>query len=279
MTKNNLKKIRFLGLSLGGGKTHRTHLAVIDYFIENDKLFLTHLFRDLGEDARTSADTHLINLIKENSEDLHSLSTDFPLTSPKCMRCRLVCPGVENCKLEEIRWMWNHHDKLDKKKRPNKIFTPYTERCVDQYLANESEIPLPQDHAFGSNKAPLYARGFFLRKRLGRIKLFEVQPRLSVWRVGRALKISKVPLIFYKNSIEGEDYRQIILDKFTDKEWLFIYSQDVRHMVRDGFVFDSVMAAYTGFLNYKNLCEKPPKDFPKGEGWILHPKVDFAEGL
>ncbi|MCB9072364.1 MAG: DUF429 domain-containing protein [Bdellovibrionaceae bacterium] len=277
MSKTPLKKIRFMGLSLGGGKTHRTHLAVLDYFTENDKLFLTHLYRDLGEEDRKSADTHLLEVIRNNSENLQSITVDYPLTTPKCMRCRLVCPGVEKCHEPEIQWMWNQHEMLDEKKRPNKIFTPYTERCVEQYVSYNSEIPVPMDHAFGSNKAPLYARGVFLKKRLPRIKMFEAQLRLSVWRIGRALKISKHPLLYYKNSIDGEGFRQIFLDKFVDQEWLFIYSQDSRHMVRDGFVFDAVMAGYVGFLNSMRLCEPPPKGFPKSETWVLYPKADFVK--
>lgn len=277
--KPQYKKIRFLGLSLGGGKTHRTHLAVVDYFVDKDKVFLTHLFRDLGEENGVSGDTLLVDLIKKNSENLHSMSVDYPVIPPVCFGCPSKCHGVEVCKEEEVRWMWNFYNKLDVKKRPNKIFTPYSERAVDQWLSHEMEIPVPHDHALGSNRGPLFVRGQYLRKRLDKIKTFEVQPRMTVWRVGRALKISKTPLLFYKNSVDGEEHRQTFLDKLVDKEWLFIYSQDLKYMARDGFVFDAVMAAYTGFLNYKQLCEKPPKGFPKKAAWLLFPKEDFQTKL
>lgn len=124
MSKTPLKKIRFMGLSLGGGKTHRTHLAVLDYFTENDKLFLTHLYRDLGEEDRKSADTHLLEVIRNNSENLQSITVDYPLTTPKCMRCRLVCPGVEKCHEPEIQWMWNQHEMLDEKNDRTKFLLP-----------------------------------------------------------------------------------------------------------------------------------------------------------
>lgn len=273
------KKVRFMGLSLGGGKTHRTHLAVIDYFVDNQKVFLTHLFRDLGESSGKSGDTQLIELIKQNNTNLNSITVDYPLSAPKCMRCRLKCPGVEDCKEEEIQWMWGFYNKLDEKKRPNKIFTPYTERCADQWLSQEMDIPVANDHALGSNRAPLYMRGQFLKKRLERIRLQEAQLKLTVWRLGRALKISKTPLLFYKHSVDGEHHRQVILDKLVDKEWIFIYSQDLKHMVRDGFVFEAVLAAFTGVLNYQKLCERPPKNFPKGESWLLFPKDDFAQSM
>lgn len=268
-----------MGLSLGGGKTHRTHLAVVDYFVENHKVFLTHLYRDLGESNGKTSDTNLLEIMAENGDDLHTLAVDFPLTAPLCLTCRLKCPGVENCKEDHIRWMWNFYNKLDVKKRPNKIFTPYTERSVDQWLSHEAEIPIPNDHALGSNKAPLFVRGQFLKKRLGKLKMIEVQPRLTVWRIGRALKISKTPLLFYKNSVEGEDHREVFLDKLVDKEWLFIYSQDHKHMVRDGFVFEAVLAAFTAFLNYKKMCEPPPKGFSKNEQWLHFPTEDFADQM
>lgn len=273
------KKIRFMGLSLGGGKTYRTHLAVIDYYVDNDKVFLTHLFRDLGEEDGKSSDTQLIELIKKNNENLDSISVDFPVIAPPCSPPSHRCPGVESCKDPEVRWMWNYFHKLELKKRPHKIFTSYTERAVDQYLSQEMEIPVPHDHALGSNRAPLFMRGQFLKKRLDKITWQEVQPRLSVWRVGRALKISKTPLLFYKNSVEGENHRHTIVDKLVDTEWLFIYSQDLKHMVRDGFVFDAVMAAYVGFLQYKGLCQPPPKGFPKKAAWVLFPKDDFSDSI
>lgn len=119
-------------------------------------------------------------------------------------------------------------------------------------------------------------RGQFLQKRLNRYFVKEAQLRMTVWRIGRALKISKTPLLFYKNSVEGEEHRHLFLDKLMDKEWLFIYSQDLKHMVRDGFIFEAVLAAYTGFLDYQKLCEPPPKGFPKNEPWVLFPREDFS---
>ncbi len=273
------KKFRFIGISLSGGKTPRTHVAVIDYFPSEKKVFLTHLFRDLGEMDGMTADTVLIDLIKNHKEDLQSISIDAPLTSPKCVRCRLTCPGAENCKEKEILWMWQHHKSMDDEKNPNKIFTPYTERCVDPFLSTQLENPFPVDHALGSNRAPLWARTLFLKKRLKNFELLEVVPRINTWRIGRELKISKTPLLFYKNSVEGAQHRQTILDKFLDSEWLFIYSQDVKHMVKDVYVFESVLSAFTGLLYSKNLCEKPPKNFPPTEGWVAFPKAHFSQSF
>lgn len=279
MSSREFKKFRFIGISLSGGKTPRTHVAVVDYFPSEKKVFLSHLFRDLGEMDGLTADTVLVDLIKNYRDDLQTISIDAPLTTPKCIGCRLNCPGAENCKEKEILWMWQHHKVMDDEKNPNKIFTPYTERCVDPYLATQLEQSFPLDHALGSNRAPLWARAQFLKKRLKNYELIEVAPRINTWRIGRELKISKTPLLFYKNSVEGSTHRQTILDKFLASEWLFIYSQDVKHMVKDVYVFESVFSAFTGLLNYKNLCEKPPKNFPTTEGWVAFPKTHFSQHL
>jgi hypothetical protein len=268
-----------MGISLAGGKTQRTHLAVIDYFPVENKIFLSHLYRDIGEDEGLSADTVLINLINENSERLQSIALDAPLTDPPGLLATHKCERIEDCTHPEVKWMWAQYKKQNKNKRPNKIFTSYTERPVEQVLATGLEQSFPMDHALGSNRAPLWARARYLKSRLKNIPLIETFPRLSVWRIGRALKISKPPLLFYKNSVEGAHYREQILDKFLDAEWLFIYSQDTKQMVKDAHVFEAVMSAYTGFLAHKNLCEGPPKDFPKGSGWIQFPTIDFPQFL
>lgn len=271
------EKYRFMGLALAGGKTSKTHLAIVDYFPSENKVFLSHLFRDIGEDSKVSSDTVLINLIKENSQSLQSIAMDAPLTSPPCLEHD--CDGVETCKSKEVKWMWEQHRLNQNDRRPNKIFTPYTERPVEQVIAFQLEQQFPLDHALGSNRAPMWARAQHLQKRLKKIKLLETFPRLIVWRIGRALKISKTPLLFYKNSVEGAHYREQILDRFIDAEWLFMYSQDTKHMVKDAHVFEAVLSSYTAYLNFKNLCETPPKGFPIGSGWVAFPQVDFHRSL
>lgn len=270
-------KLRFMGLALGGGKSNRTHLAIIDYFLDEKKVFLSHVYRDIGEARGMSGDSILVNLIEQNSENLQAIGVDAPLSAPKCILEKGPIASLEESNDKEILWMWEHHQKQDAKKRPNKIFTPYTERCVEQYISTSLEQPFPMDHALGSNRAPIWARAQFLKRRLNQKNFIETYPRLSVWRLGRSLKISKNPLLLYKNSVRGAQHRQVILEKLIDSEWVFIYSQDVKHMVKDVFVFEAMISGFTAFLNHKKLCESPPKGFPKGAAWIAYPKVDFAD--
>ncbi|MBY0313895.1 MAG: DUF429 domain-containing protein [Bdellovibrionales bacterium] len=270
---------RFIGISLAGGKTSKTQMAIIDFYPLEKKAFLTHTFRDIGEEHDVSADTHLVNLINAHKGNLESIAVDAPLSDPPGLKSPTNCPGVEKSENKAIRWMWDLHKKNHKEKRPNKIFTPYTERCVEQYLSSEVDPYFPMDHALGSNRAPLWARVGYLKKRLNKLKWIEVFPRLNIWRIGRALKVNKTPLQFYKNAVEGADHRAVILNRFMDEEWLFIYAQDAKNMVKDASLFDAVFAAFTGYLHFKKQCETPPKNFPKGEGWIQFPTENFTQAL
>ncbi len=273
--RKNFKVVKFAGLTLGGGKGRKTCLAIIEYFIKEKKLFLTELHDKIEESDKLSADSKIIQILDKHKKELHSIGIDAPLKMPKCIRCRLRCPGHEKCQEPEIRWMWKLHKKKEPKKRPNKIFTPYTERCVEQYISAEIHQDLASDHALGSNRAPLAARAMYLKRRVHGVPTFEVMPKVSLWRLGQQVGLSKSQLLKYKTLTEGEDIRQRILDKWTEGDLSFIYHRDFKLMVKDAFAFESFICAYTTFLKSKGLCEKKPKGFPNSEPWIVFPKENI----
>ena len=271
---SQLKKKVFLGLSISGGKTDKTCFSVIEYFPDQNKIFLSQLVDKIKTDKETSSDLKLHQLILPYEKSATSLSMNVPLTWPKCIRCRLKCPGYEACKEKEIQWMWKKFRKNIKKNKLKKLFTPYTERCVEQYLASEIEEVFHLPHALGANVAPLTARAFFIKKRL-KLKFLEVYPKLNLWRIGRALGIQKSYLRAHKHAVSGLDARKAILDNLVDMDVAFIYVQDFQTMVRDSHAFDAFICALTGVLKYRNQCEKKPKDFPSSEGWIEIPKMEI----
>ncbi len=122
--------------------------------------------------------------------------------------------------------------------------------------------------------APLLARAYFIRRRL-KIKAIEVQPQLSLWRIGKALHIQKSYLKFHKHQIGGDEARMAILKEMVRREIAFLYEQDVRLMVESASAFDAFICAMTAVLKFKGLCEKRPKDFPNGAGWIEIPKENI----
>lgn len=267
-----LASVRFAGVALGGGKTDKTAVAVIEYFPEKKRIFLTSLREKVSAQGEISADESLMAiLLQEQAEsDLSSVAFDVPLQLPKCVRCELKCPGMEKCRQPEIKWMREMHRKRDAQKRPNKMFTPYTERAAEIYIANELEEPFHPSHALGANAAPLLARAHYLRRRL-RIPSIEVYPKLSLWRIGRALEVPKSYLRFHRHAIDSDEARHYVLKVLIAKEIAFIYQQDLRVLVENSIAFDAFVCALTAFLRYRGQTEKRPADFPKEESWIDFP--------
>ncbi len=274
MSEPTFKVLQFAGLTLGGGKGRKTSLCVLEYYLKEKKLFLKELHENIEEKGRTSSDTLIVKKLEKQKKILHTVGVDAPLKLPKCLRCRLECPGHEKCDEIEIQWMWKWHKKRHPNKRPNKIFTPYTERCVEQYLMQEISPDVYPGHAMGSNRAPLTARALYLKRRLKDIKMVEVYPRLSVWQLGKELGLRKSYLADYRNVTHGEDARHHFLERWSEQGLSFIYHRDFRQMVRDVYAFEAFFCAYTAFLQYKGQCQPRPKGFPASEAWISFPRLD-----
>lgn len=272
--KKSPKSHRFIGVSLGGGKTDKTCLSVIEYFPVQRKIFLSRLFDKIRSEGELSADTQLIRLITQSPPSLASVSFDVPLQVPKCFSCVHRCPGYEDCQEPEILWMWKHYREQKKKKSPPRLFTPYTERCVEQYLQTELEEPFHLPHALGSNLAPLTARAQYLIRRL-RTPVREVFPKLSLWRIGNSLHVAKSHLRYHRHWEGGQNSRQIVLTKMMDKNLAFIYDQDVKTLIDSPQAFDSFLCALTGLLSFLGHTEPRPKGFPRAESWIEIPKKIF----
>ncbi len=270
--QNKLKVYRFIGLDLSGGKNDRTSLAVLDYYVGQNKLFLTHIYENIQQENETSADLALYEIIMEHRQNLEYLCIDAPMGFPKCIRCRLACPGYENCKEKEIAWMWKQHRKNIKKKPRAKLFTPYTQRAAEMYIATEIEEALNPMETLGANIAPLTARAHFLKRRLpSQMSIIEVYPKLSLVRMGQGMKINKSHLLHYKHQVGGDESRQVILQHMVKRDLVFIYQQDFNKLIENCNSFDAFVCAFTGFLKFKDQCEKPPKDFPLRDGWIEFP--------
>lgn len=261
---------RFLGLSIAGGKSDKACLAVVEYFPKYKKIFLTKIFDKVKSEGEISGDLKLHELITQMADKAVSLTMDTPSRLPTCMRCTLKCPGYENCNEPQIEWMWKHFHEKGKKKKPKKIFTPYTQRCAEIYFATEFDEVFNLPHALGANQAPLLARAAFIKNRL-RMPVLETFPKATLWRLGRSLHIMKSHLRYHKHSVNGAESRRSILQSLSNANVAFVYEQDVRIMTENNHAFDAFLCALTGFLKFKNLTEPRPKNFPKKEDWIEIP--------
>lgn len=269
----NLKVHHFAGISLAGGKTDKTCLALVEYYPAQKKIFLSRLFEKIRTEGEVSADLQLHRLLATAPGKLESVGFDVPLRLPKCVRCRKLCPGFEACTEPEIEWMWSHYRKINAKRKPKRLFTPYTERCVETYLGTELEEAFHPSHALGANMAPLTARALFVARRL-KLPLYEVFPKLSVWRIGRSLHVARSHLMFHKHAVGGDESRRIFLTRLRENNLAFLYEQDVQAMVENNQAFEAFVTALTGVLNFRGDCEPRPKDFPKSEAWIAIPRAD-----
>ena len=268
--------VRFLGISLAGGKSDKACVALIEYYPKNKKIFLSRLFEKLKSEEKISADLKIHDLIDQNKDTLEYVAFDIPWKLPSCLNCLRVCPGYENCNEEHIEWMWKHSDEKLKKKKPRKIFTPYTQRCVEMHLATELEEPFILNHAMGSNSAPLLARAQFIKKRLDpRVKCIEVNPGLTLWRIGRMMDVMKSHLRHHRAAFGGDEARKQFLQAINDKNITFVYHQDMKQMIDNNHAFEAFLCALTGFLKYKDLTEHRPKNFPAYEDWIEFPKTNI----
>lgn len=279
---------RFAGVALGGGKTERTAVAVLEYYPESKRVFLRALRDRVKTEATVSSDETLVHLLTVEEVGLETIAFDAPLQLPKCIRCDLVCPGFETCRLPEIRWLWNEHEGRGKKRRPNKVFTPYTERCAEVAIANHLEEPFHPPHALGANAAPLAARAHFLARRITRQrvldparpeltepKLIEIYPKLSVWRIGRDLKVPKSHLRFHRHAVDSDESRHFFLKQLVEREITFIYQQDLKTLIESPQAFDAFIAALTAFLKYRGQTVPRPAGFPKDEIWIEFPEEEI----
>jgi hypothetical protein len=270
----DLRIFRFAGVSLGGGKTDKTAVAILEFYPDKKRVFLRSLREKISTSGEVSADEALVRILSEEEKNLTSIAFDVPLQVPKCFRCELKCPGVEKCSEPEVKWMRDMHKKRAKQKRPNKMFTPYTERPAEIYISHELEEPFHPSHALGSNAAPLTARARFLSRRL-RSPMIEVYPKLSLWRIGTDLDIPKSYLRFHRHAVDSDEARLFILRTLIDKEIAFIYQQDLREMVENNVAFEAFICALTAFLRYRGQTEKCPASFPKGEAWIEFPNKEI----
>lgn len=265
------ERVRFLGLSLGGGKADKACLAVVDYYPSRKKVFLTKLFDRLRNEDAISADAKIVALVEQHSEGAQALAIDVPWRLPPSLRDD-ADPRADGG--EHVRWMDDYLRRTNRQKKPKRLFLPYTQRCVEAYLSTELEEKFVIDHAMGANTAPVLARAMYLHRRFT-VPLLEVHPRVALWRIGRSLDVAKSHLRTHRKSVGGADARREILASLSKHEVAFIYEQDRRAMVDNNHAFEAFLCALTAFLKYKKRTEARPAGFPRNEDWVEIPQAEI----
>lgn len=270
--KSGRKKFqRFIGISLSGGKSDKSSLAVLDYYPDEKRLFLSRLIDRVKTEEFMSADYKLHEMIHQFSGNVEMIAFDVPLTLPKCISCKLKCPGYETCSEPEMIWLRNFFAEVNKDKKPRKLFTPYTQRCSDAYLGQSLETHFEIQHALGANLAPLSARAHFIRRRLTQ-DCVEVSSKVATYRLGKQMRLGTAHLKNFRSVVDGDQSRRLLLQALSDRRGLFFYDQDQKLMIESSHAFEAFICAYTAFLSTINETESRPSGFPRSELWPLIPR-------
>jgi hypothetical protein len=275
--KTSLEKSveRFVGLSLSGGKADRSALVILEHYPQKRRVFISGLMDRVKSEEWVSSDGILIEQIERIEEVVHSIGVDAPLSLPPCLEARCIqgnctVKSFEKCEQPEVVWMRKAY-LAQQKKKPKKMFTPYTTRAVDIYLNSVEEEPLYIQQAFGANLGPLAARAIYLKAKL-RVPMYEICTRLSTWRWGLELGVNRSSLRRLRNLSGGEEARQIFLKAFIEKTSLFVYQQDLKLLIENLHVFEAWVCSWVAYLNWVGKTESPFEDCPWEDKWVFFPK-------
>jgi hypothetical protein len=269
-----LKARRFLGLELGGSRSHRTAMVALDFF--PGRAFVAELHAQLhGEAGEEGPDQELVRLINASSHEV--LAVNAPLSLPPCVSCELpACPSFERCEQPAISWMRAEAAKLPGKTR---VPSPYTQRPVDLLLRGkwQQDLPveIPVDESFGSARAPLAARMMYLRRHFNSPKFLEVNPRLALAGIAPWYKITERELRRCRDVEDGIENRASILEKLcadpkVEAPKLFLYNSDLTAFIKDLPAFDALLAALMGLYEDQALLES--LDWDSSWGRIAKPR-------
>lgn len=268
------KALRFIGVSLGGAKSFRTNVAVLECYpgrgSQPDKIFLKSIESNLRNKSDKTSDQQILEIL-HREKNVETVVFDVPLTLPKALRCDRRCPGYEVCDCAEVSWLRDHYERRNQKSRPKKALSPYTQRSCDVFLATELEEKFNVPDVLGANLAPLTARAVYLKNKV-KWDCQETFTRAAVWRIGRNLQVNKSYLRLYKHAVTGGEHRDIIL-KSIEESFTFVYDQDRKVLVKNPGGFEAFICSLMGYFKYKGFLQKRPKGFPRASAWPLLPEL------
>jgi hypothetical protein len=278
------RKIRTLGIELGGGKSERTAIVLLEYFQKEKKVFLVDHQAKIGAGAHRYGDEVLLEEIQKQKAD--RMGVNAPLGLPPCVQCSIkACPGFRDCKNPPVRWM--HEEALRAKIPVSKHPTPYTQRPLDVYLRTRVQprydFDLFLEETLGAGRAPLALRMQYLLSRIGRKGILETDPRVALAGISRWFDLPPRILRRYRLPEDGVDYRRQILDllqRDLSKEGvpqLFLYEAELLAFSESLSSFHALLSALMVVYGIAGLLEKPDEGFEKEWGFMAIPRsIDFS---
>jgi hypothetical protein len=271
-------RLRCLGLELGGGKSSRTAVVVLDYYPSEQKIFIVDAQAQVQGNRHDTGDEILLETL--HKYQAQTILVNAPLTLPPCFDCTLpVCPTYRHCEVAQVAWMRDEGERL--KLSGLKAPTPYTQRPIDVamrgLLQQGLAVDFPVDETLGAGPAPLVARIRYLARHLKNVDLLEVNPRLVMARLGEWYDISARHLKRYRDIGEGLEQRVQMLHAIgrgaEEKiPQLFIYQEDTDALCREIAVFDAFICALMGVFRAAGLADQPLPGFLPAWGTTLLPR-------
>ncbi|MCO5141615.1 MAG: DUF429 domain-containing protein [Oligoflexia bacterium] len=253
------RALYFAGLELGSER--RTQIVCLKYFSQENKIFLDS-FHDGKEIFLKEIEPDLGLIQFFNEHKIQSLGVDAPLSLPPCIECKLICPGIGNCKVSSVQWMQREYESYNQGKK-NKTPIPYGQRPVDLLLKSRwKNSYVDQESGLSANRAPLAARMTYLKKHIAVQKLIEVNPRLSVVDLAHNFRISDREIRRYRSLEFGIESRARILEELTKQSsWaphLFLYNSELSKIIENISIFDALICALMAVYDHANLLEEMP---------------------
>ncbi|MEW6057697.1 MAG: DUF429 domain-containing protein [Bdellovibrionota bacterium] len=274
---------RYLGLSLGGAKSDRTCLTVVDYYRKQEKAFVVDIFDSIGAEDDLTGDQVLLSLVEEVSGEVGGrpqsgvkvFAVDAPLTLPPCLSgCEEGCQGYETCRRTEVKWMRNQFQKAKAKNSKTKHFTPYGQRPVDLYFRyKHPEEDLFQDETMGANLAPQAARMNYLKRHWASMQLIEVWPKLTLYYLQKSLRLTRKEVLSYRHLERGAGIRNRILERLAEVSNIFIYERDLKKFISNISAFDSFLCAWVAMQYDLERVMGFRSDLPLESGWVQLPEL------
>lgn len=253
---------RFIGISLGGGRGKTTAVARLEHDPTTGVLTLAEARARWGQrgggEVADRDDEHgeaafrddvLLRWLADWVDEASVVAFDAPLTLPPCVRCQLVCPGIDACTVPVVVWMRNHAGRLSirtGRSDPSKpAVTPYTQRATELLLERATLQPR---EALGQGMGPLAARATYLRRALSpglrlHENLIEVHPRATLVRRFGAREERKTRQGEVERTWEmrKQMLSQLVEGLAFDRVWPEL-------VVRNVHVFHAVVAAFTAWF-------------------------------
>ncbi len=165
------------GMSLGGGKKENFFFCVLEYFLDEDRWFLSSLHQVKDE---ASSDGNKVALSWINNYGLRELILDFPQSDPFCLSCKLNCPGTDKCLEERVVEVRKYISEILQEDESRRKINP---KKYEQDRISDSEYDFSKDIMGKEAHNYIISRAFRRRLKKGFIPYWNRPIDFYIWRL------------------------------------------------------------------------------------------------